>query len=62
VHQGFLRCYTANDFNNRLLTRLQHILYSCTGTNGPEGVAGGGGSGGGSATRNGKRVTVYVTG
>ena len=29
VHQGFHRCYTANGFNDKLLSRLEHILYRC---------------------------------
>jgi hypothetical protein len=29
VHQGFHRAYTANGFNDKLLSRLEHILYRC---------------------------------
>ena len=48
VHQGFLRAYTANGFNDKLLARLQHILYRCASEQHGE--------------VNKPRVTVYVTG
>lgn len=32
VHKGFLHGYTHNGFNERLLSRLQHILFACTGS------------------------------
>ena len=48
VHQGFHACYTANNFNERLLSRLQHILYRCTANQQEAGSE--------------KPVTVYVTG
>ncbi|KAL4431078.1 hypothetical protein ABPG75_006334 [Micractinium tetrahymenae] len=30
VHKGFIDCYRANDFNEKLLSRIEHILYRCS--------------------------------
>ncbi|KAL4431079.1 hypothetical protein ABPG75_006335 [Micractinium tetrahymenae] len=30
VHKGFIDCYCANDFNEKLLSRIEHILYRCS--------------------------------
>jgi hypothetical protein len=29
VHQGFHRCYTANGFNDKLISRIESIIYRC---------------------------------
>lgn len=57
MHSGFLKCYTANGFNERLLGRLQHILYRCAEGRGADANGGGGGSRGEE-----KPVQVYLTG
>ena len=48
VHQGFHSCYTANGFNDKLLSRLEHILYRCANEQKDAGSE--------------KPVNVYVTG
>jgi hypothetical protein len=48
VHKGFHASYTANGFNDKLLARLEHILFRCANQQKEAGTD--------------KPVNVYVTG